>query len=155
MKRRNLILEETIHVEYFTYLRDVFKAVSELSDFHWVINDLETNSVDSRLQVDHLIISGKELNTIVQRENPQFVWGVLSGFLEEVQSYPQLSVWADGNENIWSTNPKVQLPGAELEIVCWDGTCTLFIGCSEKIAKILEKTYPDIEDLIEHNRKHG
>lgn len=71
MKRRNLILEETIHVEYFTYLRDVFKAVSEL------------------------------------------------------------------------------------EIVCWDSTCTLFIGCSEKIARILEKTYPDIEDLIKHNRKLG
>ncbi len=108
---------------------------------------------DSRLQLDtDTLIDGESLNEIIQTERVQFAWGVFSAFWGPPKSIPEEPPYADGNSELWIGRPEPQAEGAEMEIVAWDNTCTLFIGVPFRIAKVLIEMYPDIEDLDELNR---
>jgi hypothetical protein len=72
---------------------------------------------------------------------------VFSAFLNEPDVNASNLPYADENSDLWKGEPEPQAKGAEFEIVCWDSTCTLFIGVSEQLAKSLKHLYPDIKDL--------
>jgi hypothetical protein len=151
----NLILENSKFVEYYTYLHLVFQNVPEFIDYFWLITDLECNihtgTVLDNNQVP-TIIDGKSLNRIIQGEEIQFVWGVLSGFDRQIEKIPEKLPYADGNSTFWEGKPKTQITGADVEIVCWDSSCTIFININEEIEKKLRFLYPDIMDLDEQNK---
>ena len=105
------------------------------------------------LQKDPVVIDGGLLNEIIQNHKVQFDWGVFSGFREKIDRLPVDLPYADGNRDFWGGSPKPQLPGAAVEIVCWDSTCTLFIGVDDGVAAKLKEIYPDIRDLDEENRR--
>jgi hypothetical protein len=110
---------------------------------------------DSRLSSDPVILDGETLCEIVQKDKIQFSWAVLSGFKNEISAIPNELPFADGNRNFWIGCPKPQAKGAELEIVCWDSTCTLFIGVNENISIKLHELYFDIKDLDQENKKRS
>ena len=149
----NLIVEKSKYVTWYTYLDEVFSRVPEFRHYHWLISDLELNYCpDPRLQEDPVIIDGESLNEILKTHKVQFIWAVLSGFKEKIDALPTKLPYADGNRELLIGCPKPQALGSEVEIVCWDSTCTLFIGVDNSIAKKLRDIYPDIRDLDVENR---
>lgn len=147
----NLIVENSRYVQYYTYLDRVFSEIPELQQYNWLLSDLELNFCsDPRLSQESVVIEGASLNEILQKAHMQFIWAVLSGYIEKPQ-IPKKLPYADGNPHFWEGSPKPQGDGAQMEIVCWDSTCTLFINVNESIATKLRGLYPDIKDLDMEN----
>ena len=150
----NLLLERSKFVEYYTYLDPVFRAAPEFVDFTFLISDIEIGGGCERLAKGPLVISGRELQAIVEKEKVQFIWAVLSAFDRE-PAIPDELPYADGNPGLWKGSPKPQNSGEKFEIVCWDSGSTLFIGIEASTAEKLRQRYPDIQDLDEYNKNHG
>lgn len=72
-------------------------------------------------------------------------------FHEEVMQFPL--PYADGNAGFWNEQLSIQHPLASVEIVAWDGTCTMLISKTESPIEDLLKIYPLANDLEEYNRK--
>jgi hypothetical protein len=152
----NLIIEKSKYVKWYTYLDDVFQKIPELRQYRWLISNLQVNyCLDSRLHADPVMINGEDFNEIVQKQKIQFIWAVLSGFKKRIDTFPIELPYADGNRDLWVGSPSPQALGAEIEIVCWDSTCTLFIGVDNNIATKLKGIYPDIRDLDVENKKRS
>lgn len=152
----NLIVENSKYVDYYTFLDRVFAAIPELQEMDWLITDLALNYVDDpRLFEEPIIIDGMSLNEILQKTKMQFDWAVLSGYSEKLTVIPEDYPYADGNPNFWVGSPKPQARGAQIEIVCWDSSCTLFINISPSLAEKLKEIYPDIKDLDRENELRG
>jgi hypothetical protein len=149
----NMIVEKSKHVEWYTNLDEVFRRIDEFRAYYWIISDLKLNCPDSRLETDPVVIDGDALNQIIQGTKVQFIWGVLSGFRDRIECVPKDLPYADGNRELWVGSPKPQVPNAAVEIVCWDSTCTLFIGVGDSVAAKLKEIYPDIRDLDDENRR--
>jgi hypothetical protein len=152
----NLILEKSKFVEHYTYLDPIFDTAPEFAEFTYLISDLAILSpnsfTDTKLSDNPLVISGRVLRDIVQKDKIQFVWAVLSGFDRE-PIIPSELPYADGNPNFWQGVPTPQIPEAQFEIVCWDSGATLFIGIDSLVAEKLRRKYPDILDLDEENQR--
>ena len=149
----NLILENSEYVDYYTYLDKLFLDIPKFQELYWLISDIEYNFCsNSKLMADPILIDGISLNKILQKENIQFIWGVFSGFSEKPKSVPKNIPYANNNPDFWKGSPNPQANGAEIEIVCWDSTLTLFINTSEEIAEKLKTIYPDIKNLDEQNK---
>lgn len=149
----NLIIEDSKYVDFYTYLDSVFATIPELRKLYWLITDLECNHCpDPRLREDPVLIEGKTFNEIIQVNEIQFIWGVLSGFSDKPIKIPAKLPYADGNPRFWKGKPKPQATGAEIEIVCWDSTCTLFINANDSVATKLKELYPDIRNLDDENK---
>ena len=143
-------------MKWYTYLDGIFMNVPELCEYYWLISDLEVNCCpDPKLNSDPVVIDGNTLCEIVQENKIQFIWAVLSGFKNEILSIPDELPFADGNRDLWVGSPRPQAQGAEVEIVCWDSTCTLFIGIDESTSAKLQLMYPDIKDLDQENKQRG
>jgi hypothetical protein len=147
----NLLLERSKFVDYYTYLDPIFQAAPELADFTYLISDLEIGGGCERLAKGPLVLSGIELQAIVENEQVQFIWAVLSAFDRE-PAIPAELPYADGNQALWKGSPKPQISDAKFEIVCWDSASTLFIGVEASTAAKLQQKYPDIQDLDEYNQ---
>lgn len=149
----NLLLEHSKFVKYHTYLGPIFSAAPELAEFTYLISNVEVGATsDHRLASDPLVISGRELRSLVEKEKVQFIWAVLSAFDHEPDVPAELP-YADGNRRFWEGSPRPQIAKAKFEIVCWDSSATLFIGVGDSTGAKLLKKYPDIRDLDGHNRK--
>ena len=151
-RNMNLLLERSKSVEFYTYLDSIFEAAPELADFSYLISDVEIGgSREERLTKDPIVISGRELCSIVKKDKVQFIWAVFSAF-DGAPAVPAELPYADGNPSFWKDSPKPQIPEAKFEIVCWDSSSTLFIGIHAYTAAKLLQRYPDIQDLDEYNR---
>ena len=141
----NLILENSKYVDYYTYLDDILREVSELQDYEWFISDLECYS---DLLINESWMSGKELLRITNEHEIQIIWGVFSALTSRRNILTNEIPYADCNDTFWKEdNVETQLTDAQFEIVCWDSSLTLFINCNIEIVKKLKKLYPDIKDL--------
>lgn len=150
----NLILEKSSSLEYTTNLDTIFQRLPELRQYYWLISDIELNWYpDDRLKNEPVVIDGTALNAYVQENKIQFIWAVLSGFRSPLFTIPDDLPFADGNDGFWRGSPRPQAAGAELEIVCWDSTCTLFIGFPETLVLQLRQLFPDIRNLDEENER--
>ena len=108
------------------------------------------------MQKDYLWVSGKEIKSLFQLEDFQWVWGVLSGFssnilLEDVLKYPLPN--ADGYPGFWENPVTLQHPLAEMELVAWDSSCTLCIAKNELIIDEFLALYSQAEDLEKYNKE--
>lgn len=150
----NLILENSKYVEYYSYLDSLFYKIPKLQEYHWVLSNQEISySKVKKIHTSPAVFSGYELAEIVSTEKIQFVWGIFSAFLNKPKVDASNLPYADGNSSFWEGIPEPQAKDAEFEIVCWDSTCTLFIGVSEQLAESLKHLYPDIKDLNKENNK--
>ena len=152
-------------------------------DYNWLVTDLvyyadlrrsaanELLSGESELDEDQLSgwptealaadgapiwIAGDELTRIIEGNDLQFVWGVFSGFRKNMEiNLETLSVipYADGNPDLWGAQPRIQHPLAEIEIVCWDSTATLFFSEDEELAERFRQHFTDCEDLAGCNTR--
>jgi len=145
-----------------TDLRLVFEAFGgRQREFDWLLTDLELNRYPPGLAYrpesrssDARWLSGTELSEIVNTQDIQFIWGVLSGFPPGIavdavkrDTYP----YADGNRALWAPNVSIQHPLAEVEIVCWDSSATLLLSRDDDLTGRFRRFFPEAVDLNEHN----
>lgn len=148
---------------YYTHMTKVFKAIgNEQIKYNWLITNCEcypqAEEVYKLFSKEYVWISGDELTEIISKEEFQIIWGVFSGFskgikLEEVLKYDL--PFADGYKGFWVDNVSVQHPLADIEIVAWDSSLTLFISKEENLVQQFRDSFPLSEDLSERNTREN
>src|SRR5262245_12696527 len=101
-------------------------------------------------------IEGSELTTIVNANEIQFMWGVLSGFRPEVMidlNARDPRPFAEGKRRLWVPEATIQHPLADVEIVCWDSGATLHLTRGDDLRRRFREFFPEAVDLNEHNRR--
>jgi len=124
-----------------TYLSIILKPLEEYIDnYNWVISDLEyystihfENEYPINLNDEYFMLSTEELK-IVLSKNIQIWWGVLLAvpISEKIELGNDIP-YADGNTTVWKNN-NFQIPNAEIEIVCFDSTCTIVKFTNKKLS---------------------
>lgn len=149
--------------EGYTYLKKLFLAMDNFQkEYNWLITDCEAfPRRDGHLMRihqskigDYAWISGEELTQIIKKDDFQWIWGVLSGFDKQYSKEEVLKYhlpYADCYHGFWEKNITIQHPLADIELVAWDGTLTLFISKSEYLVKKFREAFPLSQDLMEHN----
>lgn len=144
---------------YYSYFGKLFKSVEELSkNYNWLISNAECYpqnlEFQERFNMNYVWITGQELSQILCLEDFQWVWGVLSGFSNTTKLSEVLKrrlPYADGYTGFWQNPLKMQHPLAEVEIVAWDSSCSLFICKNDKIIEQIATVYSSAEDLEQYN----
>lgn len=142
-----------------SYFGEIFENIYELSvKYNWLISYPECypqkQEFFKKMRGDCVWLSGEELKEILCTDNFQWIWGVISGFpknilRDNVMKYPL--PYADGYTGFWTNPVTIQHPLAEIEMVAWDGSCTLFISKNEWMIKEIQDIYPFAKDLETYN----
>ena len=149
--------------QYYTYLSKVFKAIGGTqTEYNWLITDCvcypQSWDIHAMLSQEFCWLSGSELTEIVDKEDFQWVWGVLSGFekdiaLENILQHPL--PYADGYRGFWENPLSIQHPLASVEIVPWDSSLTLIFSKQEQMIKLFRRNLPLSEDLALYNARYS
>lgn len=149
----------------YTNLRKLFHAIKNVQrDYNWLITDCEcctrTDAFRERIfqYGDYGWVSGNELTDMIEAEDFQWIWGVLSGFersisLKEILTYSM--PYADMYKGFWVNPVSVQHPLAEIEIVPWDSSCTLIMSRHDRIVDDFTEGFPLCHDLALYNSCGG
>ncbi|MFT9076203.1 hypothetical protein [Ethanoligenens sp.] len=145
--------------KYYTYLRKVFDAIgNKQNEYNWLITDCvcypQTQRIDEKLSHEYCWLSGNELTSIVESEDFQWIWAVLSGFSKDIPLAKVLESplpFANGYTGFWKNPVSIQHPLASLEIVPWDGSLTLLISNQKDVVDNFMKAFPLSEDLSLYN----
>ena len=129
------ILEKGEHS--YTYLKKVFQAIGGAQkNYNWLISDADcfptTPEFSKLLGQKSCWLTGEALTAMVEQEDFQWIWGVLSGF-----------------QNFWHNPLTLQHPLAEIEIVPWDSSLTLLLSKQKEIVEDFRAFFPLSEDLIQ------
>lgn len=144
----NIVLEYSDQVPWYTDMAATLIAVGvDPKAYDWYVSDVETSVAVPLLNHGDTWVTGDELSAVLERPF-QFIWAVFSAFPPGVRVEIDSPPGADGNPNFWRP-PEVfsQLPGACIEIVCWDSSATILIGVSQEQAERFSRTYPDTKPL--------
>lgn len=146
--------------EYYTYLKETFLSINGVqNNYNWLLTDVvaypKTPDFSGLLSKGFCWLSGEELTRMIETEDFQWIWGVLSGFeksidCEQVMNYPL--PLADGYEGFWKNPITLQHPLATIEIVAFDSSLTMIMSKDEEIIKNFRKHYPLSENLASYNR---
>ena len=138
----NLILDGEPSIRYYTNMHWMMEILSwETCRRHHIERNDDTPFADPS------VFNGAELERWL-REHPheQYIWGVFSAFAPDAEI--DLSVLPDAESpDFWQPNAQPQHPQALFEIVCWDSTCTLFIGLPDKLAQRVVAEFPECRTL--------
>lgn len=146
-----------------THLAPIFDAFQGRErEFNWLITNLEFATFQEEKLIrdyptmSHQItwIAGEDLSALVNRYDPQFILGVLSAFDKSINidvNNLLVEPYADGNKELWASNPEIQHPQATLEIVCWDSTLILLLSKDVDIDNKFRSYFKDANDLNTYN----
>jgi hypothetical protein len=100
-------------------------------------------------------ITGSCLNQLVEQNQIQFIWAVLSGFDQDVSldlTHLEVTPYADGNPMFWAEHPMIQHTLASVEIVCYDSSLTLLLSKDMNLSQRFRAFFPEAVDLNEYNQ---
>lgn len=154
------IIDRKCH-ESYTLMSIVFSGINDAQkDYNWLITDCEVCSKnienEELFSREYCWLTGEELSRIIEEEDFQWIWGVLSGFekdipLEEVLKYP-LPDAVDYNG--YYKNPlSLQHPLSTIEIVPCDSSRTLILSKDKKVIDDYIEHYPKVQDLTLENQE--
>ena len=161
----NLLLERSPRLEFSTDLRAILAALGgRAREYEWLVTDLELLYLDPLGALQHPLplpvllsahadevmrLSGSELERIAGAYRIQVLWGVFSGFrpdavpvVSPLDPYP----FANGNPDLWKPEVTLQHPTAQVELVCWDSSATLFLSRDADLARRFREQFPDAVD---------
>jgi len=146
---KNLILEKTDHVGWYTNMRDVFEAANIApQDYDWYVSDIETNWTPPDFQPSDQWLTGDELSAFLHAYEIQFIWAVFSAVPKGLRPTPAPAPFVEGNPRYWDgTEPGPQLEGALFEITCWDSSGTILINLPAQAFDSFLTRYPDAKPL--------
>ena len=146
---------------FYTYLSKVFTAIEGTqTKYNWLITDCvcypQSPDIAAMLSQEFCWLSGDRLTSIVQKEDFQWIWGVLSGFdpdisREDVLRYPL--PYADEYGGFWKNPLSIQHPLASTEIVAWDSGSTMLFSKRKEIVNAFRNYFPLSEDMVLHNER--
>jgi hypothetical protein len=145
----------------YTDMEKIFRVIeNEQIKYNWLITNCEcyteNEKIDELFSKEYLWISGEELTEVIAKVNIQFIWGVFSGFPKEITLEEVLKhelPFADGYRQYWVDNVIVQHPLADIEIVAWDSSLTLFISKDDELVEKFRRGFPLSEDLSSRNTR--
>lgn len=149
------LLEGPGRMGSYTRLSPLFEALAGTQrQYRWLVTQWECNVYPPEFswdpEVPPRLLSGDSLSLLAGRNDPQFIWGVLSALPpRQHMDVSDLAVepWADGNPAIWIPEAEPQFPGAALEIVCWDSSCTIVTSSDEDVHRRLLTYFPEAKPL--------
>ena len=140
---------------YYTYLSHEFACLDDAQrKYHWLITDWECYPKDEAIQKllerDYLWMSGDELTALVEREDFQWIWGILCGFetnvtLEDVLQTPLPN--AQDYDGYYQSPVSVQHPLAALEIIPTDSSYVLVVSREPEPIEAYLRRCPGAERL--------
>lgn len=146
---------------YFTYLKHIFFSLNNIQEnYNWLITDYECypekQEYINLFSEEYCWMSGDELTKIAADEDFQWIWGVFSAFpkeltKEEILKYPLPQ--CDGYTGFWNNPVSMQHPLAEMEIVAWDSSLTIFISKDDTIIDTVMYNNALAENLEIYNIK--
>ena len=144
---------------WYTYMGKIFRAIGDAQkNYNWLISDADcfpmTPEFSDPLARESCWLTGEALTAMVEREDFQWIWAVLSGFpkevpLERVLEHPL--PYADGYEGFWKNPLTLQHPLAEVELVPWDSSATLVLSTRKELVEDYRRFSPLSEDLAQYN----
>jgi hypothetical protein len=146
---KNLILEKTDQVRWYTNMRDVFEAANIApQDYDWYVSDIETNWRPPGFQPDDQWFTGDELAAFLHAYEIQFIWAVFSAVPKGHRPIPVPAPYVEDNPRYWDgTEPEPQLKGALFEIACWDSSGTILINLPAQAIDSFLTRFPDAKSL--------
>jgi len=146
---KNLILEKTDQLRWYTNMRDVFEAANIVpQDFDWYVSDIETNWTPPGFQPGDQWFTGNELAALLHAYEIQFIWAVFSAVPKGLRPTAAPAPFVVGNPRYWdNTEPGPQLEGALFEIACWDSSGTILINLPAQAFDSFLTRYPDAKPL--------
>lgn len=156
---RGIVLEKG--EKYYTYIKKYFYAINnKQKDYNWLISDMncypQSKKYDELFSKEYCWISGKNLTEIIDNEDFLWIWGVFSGFHQNISKEEVLEYelpFADGYKGFWNNPISIQHPLADIELVCWDGNFFLLISKDDYIIEEFQKHFPLSEDLKIYNER--
>lgn len=147
--------------DYYTNLRKVFEAIKgKQNDYNWLITDCECYPDDENIyelfNKKYCFLSGLELTEIIEKENFQLIWGVLSGFKKDIPIDEILKYelpYADLNPNFWKRELSIQNKLADIEIIAFDGSLTMLISKEFDIVSDFRSFFRESRDLLKYNKE--
>ena len=142
----------------FLRLKNVFCAVDNIQlSYNWLITDCSCYprdpKVDEMLSTEYCWLSGEELTNLVEEDDFEWMWAVLSAFDKSVSLGEVLKYdlpYADGYRGFWEKPFTFQHPLAKMEIVQWHGCFTLVFSESEAVIGNFRRYYPQSRNLEAH-----
>lgn len=149
--------------QYYTYMLKIFEGIgNEQINYNWLITDCvcypENRKLRELFSEEYVWISGEQLTEIIHKEDLQFIWGVFSGFPKNIVLDEILKdelPFADGYKGFWIDNVSIQHPLADIEIVAWDSSLTLFISKVDGLIDKFRSSFPLSEDLSVQNTRNN
>lgn len=146
---------------YYTYLGKVFEAIGNAQrNYNWLISYPDcypaTPEFAELLAGESCWLTGEELTEMIQREDFQWIWGVLSGFpkdisWEKVMEHPVPNPDSPG---FWRYPLALEHPLARLEIAAQDSSLTLLLSDKKEIVDAFRSFFPLSGDLAELNKTY-
>ena len=146
---------------FYTRLLGILQAIEPLREpFNWLITDCECfpndPKADELFSREYCFLSGEELTALLKQDDFQWIWGVFSAFekdvsLEEILTYPL--PFADHNPAFWKNPLTIQHPLAQIEIVAFDSSLTLFLSRRKLHVDLFRNAFPESEDLMIDNER--
>lgn len=144
---------------YYTYLNKIFKAINDKQrNYNWLITDCEcypqNHEYVEKLSKDYCWISGDELTHMVEHDDFQWIWAVLTGFNRNISFDDVIKYklpYANENEEIWKNPINLQHPLASVEIIAWDCTLTIIISNEDRLVEQFRECFKLAKDLEKYN----
>ena len=145
--------------EYFTFLKKVFSSINDIQrNYNWLITGHECYPQNEKyaeiLFGKYCWMTGDELTEMIENEDFQWIWGVFSAFPKDIPKEKILEYElpkCDGYERLWQNPISIQHPFAEIEIVAWDSSMTVFISRQDNVVDLLRENNVLAEDLERYN----
>ena len=146
---------------FYTRLLGILQAIEPLREpLNWLVTDCECYpndpKVDELFSQEYHFLSGEELTLPLEQDDFQWIWCVFSAFekdvsLEEILKYPL--PFADHNPAFWKNPLTMQHPLAQIEIVAFDSSLTLFLSKDQSYVDRFRQAFPMSEDLRQYNER--
>ena len=147
-------------VKGHTCLASLFKAIdNQQLHYNWLITDYEGCAEDEqicdKLEQEYCWLTGEELTEIIEKEDFQWIWGILLGFRKEIALSKILESPLPDIEKatFWKNPVSIQHELADIEIIAFDSTYTVFKSKSKELYEGFRRYYTKSEDLEEHNKE--
>jgi hypothetical protein len=150
-------LISTIDRKLYTLMKEIIEALNVPIDYKWLISDIDAYPQNPEIvkviNKRYLIISNKELLSLLSKEDFQWVWGVFSLFTDDVDDKEILNskipIIMFGNDEVYGENPVVQHPLAILEIDAFDSSYVFMSSKEEIYIDRFKRLFPESKEQFD------
>jgi hypothetical protein len=143
--------------QFHTHLQEVLAPLrNDIREFKWFLSDIDymadSSDIPINLDQDYFILNKDEFESLLSHDI-QFIWGSILGFYNEseISLNSEALPYVEGNDDIWKPG-NIQIPGAAIEIDCFDSSGTIVKFSDENLSKKFHDFYPEFVPLSKFKR---